>query len=84
MVSRGRGARQGWREGEKGASPPVVMQWLLVTSGPLLLEGKQVGEGGGRGDLMIIMYGHLMMLKIMMIEICHLVFLLCTRCRGFD
>ena len=37
---------------------------------------------------MIIMYEHLMMLKIIMIEICHLVVLfffpLCTRCRGFD
>lgn len=71
----------GW-EGKEGASPPMVMQWLLVTGGPLL-----VGKWGGGGDLMIIMYEHLMMLKIIMIEICHLVvcfFPLCTRCRGFD
>ena len=39
-------------------------------------------ENWGEPD--ISLKRHLMMLKIMMIEICHLVFLLCTRCRGFD
>lgn len=34
----------GW-EGKEGASPPMVMQWLLVTGGPLLV-GKW---GGGEG-----------------------------------